>query len=131
MSAGRPTEYSDEMLPKIRHYIDNFSEYGDKAPSIVGLCRVLKRGRSTLYEWSKDSDKGGFSDMFAEIGEEQERVVVNGGLSGDMNSTIAKLMLAKHGYSDKQETQLTGKDGGPVEMTTFNFVPVGSKGSDD
>ena len=35
----------------------------------------------------------------------QEDLLKEGGLIGDFNSTIAKLFLTKHGYSDKQEIQ--------------------------
>jgi hypothetical protein len=33
----------------------------------------------------------------------QERTLLNGGLGKDFNPVITKLVLGKHGYSDKQE----------------------------
>jgi hypothetical protein len=39
----------------------------------------------------------------------QEQRLLNKGLDSGYNSTIAKLVLSKHGYRDSQE--LTGKDG--------------------
>jgi hypothetical protein len=35
---------------------------------------------------------------------------------------MAKLMLTKHGYSDKQE--LTGNEGGPIELDTHWTIEV-------
>ena len=42
----------------------------------------------------------------------QEKTLVNGSLRGEMNPAISKMMLTKHGYSDKQEidTNLNIKD---------------------
>jgi len=38
-------------------------------------------------------------------------MLISGGLRGEMNSTITKLMLANHGYSDKVEQAHTSPDG--------------------
>jgi hypothetical protein len=48
--------------------------------------------------------------------QKQEKGLLKGGIEGTYNSTITKLMLTKHNYSDKQETALTGADGGPVQL---------------
>ena len=50
-----------------------------------------------------------FSNIFEKLMSEQEKVLVNKGLTGDYNSTIAKLILTKHGYSDKQDIDLGEK----------------------
>jgi hypothetical protein len=44
----------------------------------------------------------------------QERELLNGSLKGDYNATISKLMLTKHGYSDKVESEISGPGGGPM-----------------
>jgi len=41
----------------------------------------------------------------------QHRGLVNGGLSGKFNPAITKMMMTKHGYSDKQELAHTSPDG--------------------
>jgi hypothetical protein len=33
---------------------------------------------------------------------------------GDYNASISKLMLTKHGYSDKVESEISGPGGGPL-----------------
>ena len=38
----------------------------------------------------------------------QEKDLINKGLTGDFNSTITKLILTKHGYSDKQDIDHSG-----------------------
>jgi len=46
----------------------------------------------------------------------QERMLANGGILGDYNTAITKLLMSKHGYSDKVETAHTGPDGGPLQI---------------
>jgi len=107
MPGGRPTEYNQELVDAAWAYIDNYAEHGHAVPSLVGLCKVLNRGKSTLYDWAKDDDKE-ISDILAAINENQELVAFNKSLTNEYNPTIAKLLLGKHGYSDKQETEHKG-----------------------
>jgi hypothetical protein len=37
-------------------------------------------------------------------------------VKGIYNATITKLMLSKHDYIDTNKQELTGKDGGPLEI---------------
>jgi hypothetical protein len=103
MAGGRPTKYSREMVDKARAYITNYKEvHGHMIPSIVGMAVVLNVGKSTLYDWANDDEKE-FSDILDECMSHQEVKLFNGGLSSEFNSSIVKLALGKHGYSDKVE----------------------------
>jgi hypothetical protein len=119
---GRPTAYSEEMLTKAREYIDSCQDdeiereakqgqmvYKLKAklPTKGGLARYLGVSRDTLYEWSSVHKE--FSYIMEELGAEQEDRLINNGLSGDYNPTIAKVLLTKHGYHDKSEVDHTTK----------------------
>jgi len=64
--------------------------------------------------WASEG-KGEFSDILEAINEKQELVTFNGSLLGDLNPTIAKLLLGKHGYHDKQDTTTEG-------TMSFNIV---------
>lgn len=98
---ARPTEYSQDVVDQAQDYIDSgWREAGNKVPSIVGLCREINRSRSIVYDWAADSEKE-FSDILEQIMELQYLQLVNNGLAGDFNSTITKLMLTKHGLSDR------------------------------
>jgi len=121
MSAGRPTTYSQEMLQKAKEYLlqceDQEIEKGTsekpvyslkvKLPTKGGLARFLGVNRDTLYQWSQEHEE--FSDIMEQVSAEQEDKLINNGLSGDYNPTIAKVLLTKHGYSDKLETDITTK----------------------
>lgn len=121
---GRPTTYSEEMLTKSREYIElcqddeieRESKQGGtvyklkaKLPTKGGLARHLGVSRDTLYEWSKHHTD--FSDIMEELGAEQEDRLINNGLSGDYNPTIAKVLLTKHGYREGiEQSGVGGKD---------------------
>ncbi len=113
INMGRPTKYTAKTIEKGWFYVHNWKSTGDKVPSNVGLAHYLELSRETLNVWKNDPEKADFSDMLARIQTMQERELINKGLTTDFNSSICKLMLAKHGYVDKQE--LTGLDGGPLD----------------
>lgn len=104
---ARLTDYNPEMLEKAKQYAaDAYSACVGKestaCPSVAELALFLGVSRSTVYLWAKDHDE--FSDILEKILAAQELQLVGNGLSGKYNSTIAKLMLTKHGYVDKAET---------------------------
>lgn len=128
MAKGRPTDYNEEVVAIALDYIETYeSEYEHAMPSIVGLCSVINRARTTVYRWAEEEDKD-FKYILDMIMEKQQLVLFNGALKNDLNANIAKLALGKHGYSDKAQTELTGAGGGPIETkaAVFEFVPVDS-----
>ena len=99
MGAGRPSLYNQEIITKTEDYLENFHKYDDLIPSLAGLACLLGVGKSTMHDWKGQYQE--FSDMLERLMQVQEKFLLRGGLSGDMNSTISKLVLSKHGYSDK------------------------------
>lgn len=119
MPAGRPTDYTPELLEAAWEYARTHD--GDEVPSVAGLCDKIGISRNCAYEWAKDENKQ-FNDILETIAKKQEKTLLNKGLSGEFNSTITKLMLTKHGYSDKQETDLTS--GGKPIKNEWHIYPV-------
>ena len=111
MPAGRPTLYTPELVRRARGYLTSYADMGDKVPSIAGLACVLGITRETCHAWAKDPEKQEFSDILKELMQRQERALLNGGLGGEFNAPITKMILTKHGYSDKTETDHTSSDG--------------------
>lgn len=109
---ARPTDYTPELLEKARQYLDCYAELGEVIPTVEGLAVYLDIARSTIYAWYGQEDKQEFSDIVEKTLAGQAKELANKGLSGDFNPTITKLMMTKHGYSDRQE--ITGKDGAPL-----------------
>jgi len=125
---GRPTKYSKKILQKTQEYINScedqerqivkqsnaekgYEMYDTKLvvklPTIEGLAVHLRINRDTIYTWCQDHKE--FSDIIEELKAKQADRLLNNGLSGDYNPTIAKVLLTKHGYIERKE--LTGKDG--------------------
>ena len=61
--------------------------------------------------------------------ETQERSLVRGGLEGKYNPAITKMMLTKHGYSDKVEQDLTSSDGS-MSPTRIEITAPDDNGQD-
>lgn len=118
LKMGRPSTYGPEILAKAREYLFKYREIGDQIPMVEGLAVYLNRARSTLYEWASHEEKAEFSDIMATIEEVQKKALMNGGLSGEFNSTITKLILGKHGVHEIVDTNLGGQAGNPVKMET-------------
>lgn len=107
--AGRPTDYNEETQAKADAYAaGGFIECGDVVPSRAGLALELDLSRATLANWEKHPE---FLATLWKISYLQERISLNGGLKGDLNSTIVKLLLANHGYSDKVQQDNVSSDG--------------------
>lgn len=107
MAGGRPTTYTQEVIEKARDYLIKYESCGEVVPTVVGLCRFIGRSKATVYNWIKEDDKKEFLDIVNEIEEYQHVKLVSGGLSGGFNPMITKLILSKHGYSDKVEQDIT------------------------
>lgn len=131
MTAGRPTSYSDEMLQKTKEYIlaceeehevryrptltkdgkvidEPYIHYNPKIPTIEGLAYELKVNKTTIYEWENKFEE--FSNVIDELRNKQASQLVNKGLSGQYNSTIAKVLLTKHGYREGADLTTNDKD---------------------
>lgn len=83
---------------------DKSSVYGNrlkvKLPTIVGFAIYLDVSEKTLYNWADAHSK--FKAALSKIKSEQKQRLINSGLSGSYNSTIAKLVLSSnHGMKER------------------------------
>lgn len=115
MPGGRPTKYCQDILDKTQDYLDNFKKYGDEFPSDVGLSLVLNITAETVLQWKNQEEKPEFSWMLKQIKARQHQQLMNNGVNGTFNSTITKLVLSKHGYSERLETVIEGNSEKPLE----------------
>ncbi|MFZ1468598.1 MAG: terminase small subunit [Paracoccaceae bacterium] len=138
---GRPTEYTDDIVLKTNEYIDSCTdEHYDwvksestgkvdstswehrvkvKLPTIEGLSLFLKVNRDTIYDWEKKYEN--FSDTLKELRSKQAKMLIENGLSGDYNPTIAKLILSSnHGMREKSDVTTNDKD---LPTPILNVLP--------
>ena len=121
MPAGRPTKYCKEIIERSLDYLENYMNYGDVVPQIAGLALHLDVRRITLYEWADEEGKEEFSYIFDKVKGAQEKKLINGSLEGEFNPAISKMLLTKHGYSDKQEIQQDITSGGDKLNLSVEF----------
>ncbi|MAG68396.1 MAG: hypothetical protein Tp138OMZ00d2C19078221_49 [Prokaryotic dsDNA virus sp.] len=119
------TVYSDELLDKVREYIQVWPEIPLKSgrkrmiPGVEGLAQYLGIGRQTMYDWRKRDDMPEFNALVDEMMGDQLQELENGGLSKDMDNKTVALLLSRHGVVMKKELDHTSSDGSmsPAEMT--------------
>lgn len=141
---ARPTDFNDQVLIDAKAYIDscedeqrsvvtgeseNYTKYEEKLrvklPTIEGLARHLQIHRTTVYAWQKEHVE--FSYIIEELLQKQAERLLSNGLSGDYNSTIAKVLLTKHGYTDKQEIDQKTEHSGSIGFTGIEIIKPDAK----
>lgn len=122
---GREPTWPALVEPAWEYVKGGYKDHGHVIPSIAGLASVLGTTRKSIHEWANNVDS--FRNIVDKLLQDQEQVLLSNGLAGTFNSSITKLILTKHGYSDKQETALTGPDGGPVQVQEIQRKVVDPK----
>lgn len=117
---GRPTKLTDELIAKAEMYLVDYMSNEDIVPSVAGLSVYLDIAKSSIYKYKAENAR--FSDTLERIESKQEQMLLKGGLMGDFNPTITKLMMSNHGYSEKQHIDNTSSDGSMKPV--FNIVGV-------
>lgn len=102
---ARPTDYNEEMLEKAKDYLADCTKYEDVVPTAAGLSLVLDVSRKTLYNWGEQHEE--FLHILERLQSTQERELLVNGLQSIWNPVITKLMLGKHGYSEKHQVDAT------------------------
>lgn len=128
-ACGRPPEYTtdEEMIAKVDEYlleaqdeeIERVKQRNEekgyemletkisvKLPTLDGFSLMLGINDDTLVEWRKQHKE--FSAAVERISQFQKERLINKGLSGDYNPSIAKLILsANHGMAEKTQQDIT------------------------
>lgn len=109
---GRPTDYEPRFCKMVDEYIKSCTDKITNNSRIVnlpkreGFAKLLGFPRQTLDNWANEHKE--FFDALARIDEEQKIKLLDQGLAGNYNPTIAKLVLSSnHGMKEKSESDIT------------------------
>lgn len=116
MPGGRPTTYNEEVIAKAYDYLENCP---DVIHTVVGLCIHMGRAKSLIYDWIKQDDKQELSDIVSAVNELQEQKLILGSITNELNASISKMMLSKHGHVEIKVSDNTSSDGSmsPTSIT--------------
>jgi len=122
MPAGRPSKYD----PK---FCDQAIEYMKDGYSVTALAGHIGVARSTIFKWAEENEE--FSDalktaqaLAAKFWEDRLRHVA---MTGEGNATAAIFGVknrSREEWRDKTETEVTGQDGGPLQIQEIKRVVV-------
>ena len=144
-TAGRPTKYDPKFNDMVDDYLNQRVDkevevlreiqnpdgevieikatprYKVQLPTVDGFARFLNINRDTMYTWAKEYPE--FSDTLEKIKVQQKERLIDSGLSGDYNSTIAKLILSSnHNMSDKTDMTSGGEPIKTVSEVVWRVV---------
>lgn len=103
-SFGRPPKYTDDILEQAHDYLmGEWKAIGDFIPSLEGLASYIGVSVRTIHNWKTDEAKADFLHICEGVMTLQSRFLINNGLLGVYSAPITKMMMVKHGYSDKVE----------------------------
>lgn len=114
---GRPSEYKPTHAELVDDYLEERKDYYDtetktykvKIPTIEGFSVFLGVTTKTLYNWADEHPE--FLHALERIKKEQQQRLLDNGLAGTYNPTIAKLVLsANHGMREKTDVTTDGKE---------------------
>lgn len=122
----RASTYGPHKIKQANAYLDSFIDPKGRPnnviPNISGLALAIGITRSTAYEWLKHDDKPEYKKVIDRMNCVQEDLTLKYGLTGIFNASIAKMVLGKHGYSDKAEIDLSSSDGSMSPTINVNFI---------
>ena len=140
MGVGRPTKLTPELIEKAKTYLatctvtpietekGNISYVDVKLPKVVSLALYLGISKSTVYDWCQGEDEIAkeFSDIVKEVEQKQEEMLIDKGLGGLFQPKTTGMLLSKHGYSERTETDITTK-GDKVTGITPEALEIAKK----
>jgi hypothetical protein len=113
---GRPSKLTDAVMEKARQYLRDTTsiavQAGGLLPTKERLALTLGVSRQTVDNWKEQSPD--FLDICNTLDEMQADMLVQNGLVGRYTPAITAIMLSKHGYVRKEESDNTHRVVQPI-----------------
>jgi hypothetical protein len=100
--AGRPVEYTPEVLERINEELEEYIETGKGLPSVTEFAFKHDYRRASLYDHEE------LSYNIEKVRLKRELALEKLGFSGKSNATMAIFSLKQLGWRDKQEIEHVG-----------------------
>lgn len=130
---ARPRKHfkPENFVELARDYISGgYEAEGDVIPTLEGFSILIDVPREVIYQWADAGDKD-VSYTISALNRQQARKLMNGGLAGAMNATMAmRILNVNHGMVERTKQEVTGADGGPVQITEVRRTVVDSQHPD-
>lgn len=139
---GRPTKWAPEINDMIVEFFSaepnrevervnrkTGAAYSELVPNplphLSAFAREIGVSHDTLCEWAKEENREkypGFSEAYKKAKQLQKEFLIENGLNGLYNPAFA-IFTAKNitDMRDRQEHELSGKDGGPVSILGIEY----------
>lgn len=111
---GRPKKYTEDVIENIRKNMEDYIKVTD-IPIVAEFAYQNDVPRQTLYDFASSNEA--FSDTIKRLIDKKEAQLEKLATLNAVNPTMAIFSLKQLGWKDKQQTELTGKEGGPIETT--------------
>lgn len=113
-SGGRKRKYDRVVLAKeLEHYIES-----TEIPIFKEFCVSQKAPHSSLYEMDE------LKPLISMCTEKKEAALERLSLEGKVNVTQAIFSLKQLGWRDKQEHEVTGAGGGPIQTVDLSGLTI-------
>lgn len=113
---GRPTLYREEYATD--EHVQGFIDHCKENKEVVTLCGYavyIDVSEDSIAKWGKEHPE--FYGTIAKVKRISKSQLFQGGLNKKLSSRIVKLGLsANHGMIEKTAQELTGTDGGPLQV---------------
>lgn len=98
---GRPVEFTQERVQEIKETMERYIDE-NSVPIVAEFAYLNDIRRQKLYEIPE------LADTLGKLIDKKEAQLEKGGLSNALNASMAKFSLAQLGWSEKQETKVSG-----------------------
>lgn len=110
---GRPPKYNDEQMSEL---VAKFREYIENTDIPIVAEFAYQNGLYKQYFYDHDE----FTDLVKMATSKKEAALEYGALKGTLNPTMAVFSLKQMGWTDKQQTEMTGSGGAPLQVIFSN-----------